>query len=453
MKNNTPQRIFSTATEPKKHLICILALSLFFLNICRAQHNEFHSVDSLFSYVSSKSITLQSDEIRIGQAKKARLAAILSVPDMSGNLSFNYTNNTKLPVNLFPASVFGGQDGTFVPIQTGIPFVSTGNENIDVKLINLKGWENLKLSKLNIQKSIADKKLTVKILYEDIASTYYNIVSLQQQLSSTEKNLQSAENLLQITTNKYAGGLIKQQDVNEAKISSLDTRENYNQIKYQIQQQYLVLKILCDFPEDEQITIQDLQDSLFSEKVKVGLSRVGIENSELKESVALSNYRQQKYALYPTLSFFQSYTTQQNNTRSRLFDSNVDWINSSYIGLKLSIPIPSSSTMRQISEANHNYLLAQKDTEQQKIKAGIEQRQLEIDYYKALSQISSYGEVAQLRKENYEKNLSLYQEGLIELQKVLNSYDDMVNSIYNLVSAQVSASAAKTKIHINNTIR
>ncbi|QNR86439.1 TolC family protein [Pedobacter riviphilus] len=448
-----PRGIYVITIGRKKHLICVVALSLFFLNICQAQQNKFHSVDSLFSYVSSKSITLQSGEIRIEQAKKARLAAILSIPDISGSLSFSYTHNTKLPVNLFPASVFGGQVGTFVPIQTGIPFVSTGNENIDVKLINHKGWENLKLSKLNIQSSIADNKLTIKSLYEDIASTYYNIVSLQQQLSSTEKNLQTAERLLQITINKYAEGLIKQQDVNEAKISSLDTRENYNQIKYQIQQQYLALKILCNFPEDEQITIQDRQDSLFSDKVQVGLSRVAIENSELKESMALSNYRQQKYALYPTLSFFQSHNTQQNNTRNRLFDRNVDWFNSSYIGLKLSIPIPSSSTIKQISEANYNYLLAQKDTEQQKIKAGIEQRKLEIDYYKVLSQISSYREIAQLRKENYEKNLNLYQQGLIDLQKVLDSYEDMVNSNYNLVSAQVSALAAKTKIHINNTIR
>jgi outer membrane protein TolC len=415
----------------------------------------FTSVDSLISYASAKSISLQSGQIKLDQAKKAKLAAVLSIPDVSGNISLSYTHNTRLPVNLFPAEVFGGQPGTYREVESGVPYVTYANENLDIKLFNPKSWENIKLYKLNIESNAADIKVTLKILHESIAAAYYNIVNLQEQLFSTNQNLQAADNLFAITKNRYDAGLIKQQDVNDAKVNWLTTKENYNQIQYLIQQQYLALKILCDVPETEPVEIANkvpVNHELLQRPVALQ-NNTGLTSSMLKEKIALSSYKQQKYSLYPTLSFFQAYTSQQFNTSSKLFDSRVSWVPSSYIGLRLSVPVPSSSTITQVSKAKYDYLLAQKNTEQQKIKAELELKQLDVDYEKALSQAKTNKEVFLLRKETYEKNLNLYNEGLVSLETTINSFNAMTNSNYSLIASQVTVMAAKAKIDINNNIR
>lgn len=433
--------------------ILLIVAALFLYGSAHSQ-KVFMSVDSLLNYSASKSISVQSGYIRLDQAKNAKLASILSIPDITGNLSLSYTHNTKLPVNLFPAEVFGGQPGTFMEIQSGIPYVTTANENIDIKLFSLKGWKNLKLYRLNIESNISDNKITLKSLFENVAAAYYNIISLQEQLASTIQNMSSANSLLKITQNKYKAGLVKQQDVNDANINYLTTEENKNQIEYLIKQQYLALKILCDIPEQEEIQIVN-KSSLteFGERPSIASNNIALTNNLLKEKTALYTYKQQKHSLYPTVSFFQSYTTQQNNTRGKLFDSRVSWLQSSYIGLRLNIPIPSSSTIAEVSKAKYDYLLAQKNTTQQKIKSDLEINQLGVDYNKAFSQAVANNKIFLLRKENYEKNLNLYKEGLVSSEQVLDSFSDMVTSNYDLVSSQVTVLAAKTKIDINNRIK
>jgi outer membrane protein TolC len=432
-----------------KFLLTTLLLLLF---TSLQSQTIFTSVDAVLAYATAKSITLQSGNIRLDQAKKAKLAALLSIPDVTGNASFGYTHNTRLPVNLFAAETFGGQAGTYKEVQSGVPYVTNVNENIDIKLLNLKGWENLKLYRLNIESNNADNKATLKTMQENIAATYFNIVSLQEQWISNNQNAKAANSLLRITQNKYDAGLVKQQDVNDAKVNYLTTKENGNQLQYLSKQQYLVLKILCDIPESEVIEIVHTPAAVY-QKPLIETSLVALTSSLLKEKTALSNYRQQKYALYPTVSFFQSYTTQQYNTRGKLFDKSVNWIPSSYIGLRLNIPIPSSGSITQVSKAKYDYLLAQKNTEQQKIKAELETRQLDVDYDKAVSQAASNNEIFLLRKETYEKNMTLYNGGLIGLEQTLNSFNAMMNSNYNLVSAQVAVAAAKAKIDINNSIK
>ena len=181
----------------------------------------FTSLDALLAYSSTKSISMQSNDIRLLQAKKAQLAAIIGIADPQANISGSFLNNTQLPVNLFPAEIFGGQKGEFREVQTGVKYNTSSAQSLDIKLLNLEAWQNLKLSKINIEITQTDNKLNQKSLYENIASTYYNIVQLNAQLESTKQNLLVADTLLQVTENKYKQGIAKQQDINESRVNQL----------------------------------------------------------------------------------------------------------------------------------------------------------------------------------------------------------------------------------------
>jgi outer membrane protein TolC len=429
-----------------------LAFPLLF-SITAAAQKTFTQVDSLLQYAATKSISLQTGRIRTNQAKEAKLAALLGIADVSGGVTFSYTNNTQLPVNLFPAEAFGGAAGSYKEVQTGVQYNTTFNQNLDIKLLNLKGWESLKQARINIRLSESDQQVALQQLHENICTIYFNIVNLQQQLDATRQNRTAADSLLAITQRRYRTGVTRQQDVNDATISLLNTEESMRQIEYTVSQQYLALKLLCDIPENEAIIIAQRPESVIQAQPPVQTANAAIHNSQLKEQLAWSNYRHSKYALYPTISFFQAYNNQQFNTRGRFFDSKANWIPSSYIGLRLQIPIPNSNAIGQLGKAKYDYQLAKKNTEQQQIQARLERRQLEVDYEKALSQALTDARTYELRRDTYEKNMLLYKEGLIAFDRTLSSYNELVNSQYKKTSAATSVQLALARIKINNSFK
>jgi outer membrane protein TolC len=432
----------------------ILLVVLLALSADMNAQRVFTTPDELIDFSKENSIDLKSGEINISKAEKARLAAIANLFDPTVNTTSSFTDNTKLPVNFFPSSAFGGEPGTFTKVQTGVQYVTNLNQYADIKILNMGGWENLKLARINLESTELNNKITLKSLAENIGTTYFNIVSLQAQLKSTDENVKSAESLWKVASDKYGQGLVKQQDVNDALANLLNTKENSRQLSFLIEQNIITLKILCDIPENESIEIRHKNDTeVNTGKVDVAFSDLNLKSSLLKEQYAFNNFRQHKRAQLPTLSFFLSNTFQQNNTQFKLFDNNVDWINSNYIGLKLTFNLPSAQSITQISNARYDILISKKNTEQVKIKSDLEFKQLSTEMEKALSKMKSDQEIYNLRYDTYTKNQQLYSEGLIGIDQTINSYNAMLSAHYNLISAQINVQLAQTKIDINNKIR
>lgn len=414
----------------------------------------FNDLNSVLQYAGEKSTSLQSGQIKIDQAKKAKLAALASIPDPSGDMNLSYTNNTRLPVSMFPSELLGGEKGTYTQVRTGIQYNTNFSQTMEIKLVNLPGWQALKSAKLNVQASSINNLITRRSLYNDLASTYFNIVQLNEQLRSTEQNLLANDTLLRIAENKYNQGVIKIQDVNDVRINYLSTKENINQIRYLTQQQYLALKILADIPEDDSIIIQHPIELLPARQLPlIERNLLDVNSSLISEKLAASTYRKNKYAKLPTLSFFLSDARQQYNTRSRVFDSNADWLHSSYLGFKISVPFLSASMLSANQESRYNYLLAKKSSEQTQIQSGLQYQQLSVEYEKAWSKLLANRELLSLRKDSYYKNRDLFEQGIIDANQVLTTFNAMVNSNYELITSRVSVLLASEKISINNTIK
>lgn len=419
--------------------LIIITILLFSKNVFSQQ--KFTKLDDLLQYATSKNITIKNNDIRLAQAKKTKLAAAINVLDPQINNSLSYIDNTKLPVN-----VFNGQE-----FQLGTRYNTNFNANGDLKLLNFGGWENLKLAKINIDLVNSNGLIATKSIQENLANVYYNIVTLQEQLKSSEKNLAAADTLYQITVKKNKLGLVKQQDVNDTKVSFLTTQEAINQLKLMIKQYYISLKIIADIPENESITIDEKLENTTNWKSEVAKNELNVNNAELKEKYALSNFKQNKKSNYPTLSFMASQSNQQYNQDFTVFGGN--WVNSNYVGLKLVVPIPNATSISKKYNAKYEYQIAKQNTEQAKIKSELDQKQLENDFEKAISQFKNNIEILTLRTDSYNKNKNLYLAGILGLDQTLNSYNAMVNAEYLQISSQVNVLLATAKIEINNKIK
>ena len=420
-------------------LMCLLLLNTVFAQ------QVFHDLSSFLQYAETKSINLKNSSIKEQQAKKAKLAAIIGVADPQLTANGSFINNTKLPVTVLPADVFGGQPGTTKEVQMGTDYVTSFQHNVDIKLVNFEGWKSLKLSKINLEISETDSKLNKKTLFENIAISYYNIVQLQEQQKSTHKNITVSDSLLKIVQNKYNAGLVKQQDVNDSKVNLLTIQENEKQIAFLIQQNYLSLKILADIPESEAIIIDENVSVLPILKPEIEKNSLSLSSILLKEQYALNDYKKNKQSRLTTLSF------NQYNQNFTLTGGN--WVPSSYLGLKLNIPMPSSKNLSNKSNAKYNYEMAQQNSQQASIKADLDFNKLGIEWDKAQSQLKNNEEILILQKDTYAKNKTLYTEGLQSIDRTLSSLNTLVNAEYNVISSKVGVLLSQAKIDINNKIK
>jgi len=438
--------------------MCRRGISTFFiLGLVLIQikaQDTIKSFDDLINQVNQISLTLKNADINLTQAKREKLAAIYGIVDPTGNLSTSFTNNTKLPITLFPGEVNGGEPGTYVPIKLGIQYVSDQSVYVDLKILNMEGIADYRLSKINYNLVNTNNKLIKKNLYEDIALTYYNIITLQLQKKMINENIKSAETLYLTVAQKYEQGLVKQQDLNDALVNKIKTEKSLNQIDYLLNQQYLTLKVLCDLPEDKAILIAE-QIKLTEQEVVPVIEKNELQllSASLNEKAARSNYRKSIYAQLPRISIFASAINQKYDTESTLFNKELNWIPSNYYGLRISMPIPTSRGLAQISKTKFDYLEARNNEEQSRIKYNQEIKNLENDYNKNLSEYKANKRIFEIRKNSYEKNMVNYKEGIISLSETIISFEEMVNSSFDQISSAVNILLAEEKININNSIK
>jgi len=432
-----------------RSLLTTISLTISVNSFCQL---TFENIDSIYKYAEKNSVTILSGNISAAQAKQGKLAALLSIPEISGGASFNFTNNVKLPVSLFPAEAFGGQPGTFREIQTGIQYNSYFGQNLDVKIMNLPAWKNLKLAKVNLDITNTGNLLTKKALFENINTTYYTIIQLQEQLKLAIQNTGMADTLLKITTSKYNQQIIRLSDLNESKVNLLSKKESEEQYRLLVKYYYQALSILLDVPSDTTITLTEtIKDFSSKNKPTATDNTLNYQNAIAKEQYALSTYHQSKLNFWPSLSFFGNNNYNLFNQNFKLLDGR--WINSQQIGFRLNINIPSSQLISNRTKAKYDYLLAQKNTSQIANKASIESIQLNIDYEKAYSQYITNKEIALLREESYKKNLELYKEGLLGLDQTLSSFTNLISSKDNLIISAATVMLTTSKIILNNTIK
>ena len=413
----------------------------------------FNTVDSLFKYAEKQSIAIKTGEQQVLLAKWQKISAQAGLVNFRMQTSFSLTDNVKLPVTYFPAEAFGGEPGTFKEVTTGQQFMGNVNFAPQIDLINPVSWTKLKSAKINQELTNVNNLIVKKSLFESISAGYYNIISLKEQIGISRKNLYTADTLQIIMQNKYKEGIVRQQDLNDATINKLALEDKLTQLNISLNQQFYALKILCDIPQNEEIILTETAN--YEQQFKFGLhtdNQLQHKSSLLKSGLANEDLRANRLAQYPTVSIV-AYDGWQQNSRNQFFDSNSNWINSQYIGLRLSMPFPDINRFTLTKTANINKTIAELDAEHSKHQNDMANIQLKLDYEKAYSQLNTTKQIFLLKEENYQMALNQFNESILPSDKLLTAFNDMLASRLNYSAAFANLLYAKSKIEINNSIK
>jgi outer membrane protein len=431
-----------------RHILLILC----FTGFSAKSQLTFPGLDSLFKYADKNSSVSKTSTQQSLLAKWTKVAALANTINFKSPVTFSATDNLKLPVNFLPAEAFGGPAGIFREITLGQEYVSNFNFNPQIDIVNPYNWARVKSASISKELTEVTNQVNKKTLYENIAAAYYNITALQEQIIITEKSLAASDSILFIVKNKFDQGIVREQDVNNASANKLNVADKLEQLKSLLNQQLNTLKILCDIPSGTQVTVKMNGQEDISGSVK-STSTLQSRLNTLQSSYARNELRANRMSMLPTLSLFY-YQGWQQNSNTSFFDNKASWIQSQFIGIRITVPIPPDvNKLSQTYTSKINYRIAELNNSHTQLQTEMANRNMEIDYDKASSTYLTAKKIFELRNSNYIKSMNQYREGILPTDNLLAAFNDLLSSELNVIAAYSSANFNRSKIAINNSIR
>jgi outer membrane protein TolC len=248
---------------------------------------------------------------------------------------------------------------------------------------------------------------------------------------------------------------MRQQDLNDAKVSQLLLQDKLQQLKISLEQQYSSLKILCDIPLKSSLSItQPWPDQPRFDALLTANSQLLVKSFDLQRKAAKSDWRVNQVSNLPVVSLVYSNSWYQNSN-GRFFDNNpnVKWLNAVYVGAKISFNIPDITHIVSSRNARITYEIARIADEHTILQNDLNNDILKGDYLKAFSGFVTNQPLARLKEENYLLALNQYNQAILGLDKLLIAFNDMLAAKLNACTATANVLFTKSKIDINNSIK
>ncbi|GAB3522573.1 hypothetical protein GCM10027442_47810 [Emticicia fontis] len=414
-----------------------------------AQQATIKNLQELLNYAKQKSYVKDNNRIQTELARLTTKTAFGNVINPRIPTTASIIDNSKQPVSFIPAEIFGGPEGTFKEVTMGQRYISSLSLAPQFDILNPGNYARIQSARINEKVVEVNGRLAEKNLFDQLNACYHNLMGYHAQKQMFVENQQIADTILQIVQNKYNQGLLRQQEVNEAKINKINIEDKIEQIDYMIQQQYDLLKTLCDTDENIHLLFTENQEetdfTFLAADGKLTEQQLNYQQLFLEAELKAARWQQ-----LPTLSFVSGFTW-QNNSNNHFFDSSSKLINSNYWGLRINWDLPTNvNKLSAYKTARINSQLAEINRKHSILQSNSVNTQLELEHQKAVSQYRNQQRVLTLKSENFEKGRNQYQENILSLDKLLMAHNDLIVQEINLLNARNAIHFTRNKIEINN---
>jgi OMF family outer membrane factor len=433
---------------PRKELL------LFFLVFCgfnsfSQEEKVVHSLPEVLQLSKEKNYALQNATLQTQLARLTKKTAIGNVLNPRIPASAQALNNFEQQVSFLPGPIFGLPEGTFKEVTMGQQYTSTFSVQPQFDILNLGSIAQVKSAKINEELVENQNKLNEQTIYNQINGVYFNLLSYDAQKKIIQENIKIAENLVLINQNKFNEGITRKQDVNEAETNLIALQDKLTQLVFNEKLQKQSLALFFENELELKLT-EKLSNYENIEEIVTTNSNFKSENYKLQYQMMQQDLKIARLQQLPVLSFISSFNW-QNLSNENYFDTNSNWVNFNYVGLKVTWDFPTNvqklatvyNKKIQLNQLKNNADHAEKENE-------LANKQLEIEYQKAIEQFKNFKKIYVLKKDTFEKNYNQYQEQILPLDKLLISQNDLLISEINMVNALANIGFSKNKIVINN---
>lgn len=409
---------------------------------------SFKDLNEVLDYAKSINLTFTNASIQSKLAILTRKTAWGNVINPRIPTSFQMIDNTKQQVIFLPGEAFG-QPGTFRSVTTGQKYSTLFSLQPQFEILNLAAIAQVQSAKINQALTENQNQITEKNLYDQINAVYHNILSYKAQIAILDERILTADTIWNAAQNRFTEQVGRQQEVNEAAVNRINLQNNREQLHYNLQIQEESLALFFEnkgYPVLEE-TVWAYENSPYLLHANNPLP---VKNAELKLQKMEQDIKVAKAQHWPTVSFVSSFNW-QSLSNDFFFHSNSNAIDYNYIGLKVSMDLPTNvNKYATLQDKKYQRSLLENDMQQLIHETETNNRKLILEYEKSLSQLDNFQKIVILKEDTYRKNYNQYLENILSLDDLLISYNNMLAAQLNVVTALATIGYNKSKIDINN---
>jgi outer membrane protein TolC len=357
------------------------------------------------------------------------------LPQING--SAEVQDFVKIPTSLIPGEFFGGQPGTYIPVQFGTKYNATVGVQATQLLFNGSYFVGIKAAKLYqdlAQKNVDRTKIEAAA---DVTKAYYTVLVNNEKKKLLDANLERVKKLMDDTKALHKNGFVEQLDVDRITVAynNLTTEaSNINRLldlslvllKYQMGMDQSANLVLTD--KIENITfapaVPDMSKFDYRKRVEFQLYETQLRGQQLF-------LRSERFGYMPTLVLFGSASAQAQRTKFDFFDTDKDWFPIVVVGLRLNVPI--------FDGLQRHYRVEQYKVGIMQAQNNLVWMQRTIDMQRAMANVNLQNSSASLQSQKDNMKLA---ESVFDSAK--KKYDAGVGSNLEVINAQTALKEAQT---------
>jgi len=299
------------------------------------------SLQDALDYAEKNNVQVKNALLDIQLQKQSNREITSSAyPSLTANGSF--TDNLKLPVQLIPGEFLGQPAGTFVPLKFGTQYSTSGSLDLSQVVFDGQVFVGLQARSTSIKWQTVNAEITKENIRANVIKVYYQLVLSKTQIALIDVNIGLVEKQKHDASIMYENGFAEQLDVDKSEVQLANLKTEKEKVLLSVANGYNGLKVLLGMSPKEHLV---LTDSLSDEQIKQDIllnqgfayeDRRDYQYLQLTKKLNEYDVKRYEFSRLPTLTLSGSYATQNYGDK---IDYSKDWFKSSYVGLRISVPL------------------------------------------------------------------------------------------------------------------
>ena len=261
----------------------------------------------------------------------------------SADLGYNY----KVPTSFIPAEFFGGEPGTFAPVQFSPAYLGSATISLNQMIFDGSYFVGLKASRTYTDLARKDKIKSEIDVIEAVSKAYYLAMVNLEGIDLINKTFGRLDSLLRDTQAQYDAGFVERIDVDRIKVQFNNAKVTHDNAEKRLQLSYALLKFQMGMEVDRPFELTERISDVSREVLQEGFGddfqyKDRIEFSQLDTNLDLVNLdiKNTQVRYLPTIDLYGTYgaSTGAGNFGD-LTSFGTNWFGLGIVGMRFNVPI------------------------------------------------------------------------------------------------------------------
>lgn len=266
----------------------------------------------------------------------------LGTPQISGSAELNHF--IEIPTTFVPGEFFGGEAGTFAPVQFGQPYTASVGVTATQLIFDGSYLVGLQASRAYQDLSRKQTHQTKIETAVAVSKAYYNVLVVKEQLGLVVKNVERLKKLRDDTKAIYEAGFAEKLDFDRVDLAYNNILVQQKNVTRLIDLSNSLLKFQMGMDQKTQVELTDkLDENLWND---MNLPETADATKRSEYSVLQAAHRLQeldlkryKSAYLPSLAAFGSLSANASRNDFNIFNTSYKWFPTAIVGARLNVPI------------------------------------------------------------------------------------------------------------------